>query len=116
MCGAFALLLNVVLEGEGVVECVVVLVGADGGDFSSVGDFSTFKNAEPKIWILIDVNLCKNKGAFAELSASSKYDLLMKFDEGRGSAIFKRKDVVTMDTITVDYTKYLQAPADFWLL
>ena len=25
MCGAFALLLNVVLEGEGVVECVVVL-------------------------------------------------------------------------------------------
>ena len=31
MCGAFALLLNVVLEGEGVVECVVVLVGAGVG-------------------------------------------------------------------------------------
>jgi hypothetical protein len=92
---------------------VIVL---DGGDFSSVGDFSTFKSAEPKIWVLIDVNLCKNKEAFAELSTSSKYVLLMKFEEGRGSAIFKRKNVVTMDTVNVDYTKFLHSPADFWLL
>jgi hypothetical protein len=40
----------------------------------------------------------------------------MKFEEGRGSAIFKRKDVVTLDTVNVDYTKFLHSPADFWLL
>jgi len=65
---------------------------------------------------LVDVNLCKNKAAFAELSASSKYDLARKFEDGRGSAVFRRKDVSLMDTINVDYTKFLQCPMDFWLL
>jgi hypothetical protein len=92
---------------------VIVL---DGGDFSSIGDFSALKETNPKMWFLVDVNLCKNRGAFAELSASSKYDLIRKFEDGRGSAIFKRKDVTLMETINVDYTKFLQWPADFWLL
>ena len=92
---------------------VIVL---DGGDFSSIGDFSALKETNPKMWFLVDVNLCKNRGAFAELSASSKYDLIRKFEDGRGSAIFKRKDVTLMETINVDYTKFLQCPGDFWLL
>ena len=68
------------------------------------------------MWVLVDVNLCKNRGAFAELSASSKYDLVRKFEDGRGSAIFKRKDINLLQTINVDYTKVLQCPTDFWLL
>jgi hypothetical protein len=92
---------------------VIVL---DGGDFSSVGDFSSLKHLDPKLWFLVDVNLCKNKQAFAELLASSKYDLLAKFEEGRGSAVFKRKDSVMMETVNVDYSKFLNFPADFWLL
>ena len=88
----------------------------DGGDFSSIVDFSTLKNMDPKLWFLVDVNLCKNRGACAELSVSSKYDLMTKFEEGRGSAVFKRKDVTMMETIQVDYTKFLQTPTDFWLL
>ena len=88
----------------------------DGGDFSSIGDFSNLKDMNPKMWVLVDVNLCKNRGAFAELTASSKYDLVRKFEDGRGSAIFKRKDINLLETIQVDYTKFLQFPADFWLL
>ena len=92
---------------------VIVL---DGGDFSSVGDYATLKNLEPKMWFLADVNLCKNKAAFAELSASSKYEMVRKFEDGRGSAIFKQKGTALIETINVDYTKFLQTPADFWLL
>lgn len=92
---------------------VIVL---DGGDFSSVGDYATLKNLEPKMWFLADINLCKNKAAFAELSASSKYEMVRKFEDGRGSAIFKQKGTVLIETINVDYTKFLQTPADFWLL
>ena len=92
---------------------VIVL---DGGDFSSVGDYATLKNLEPKMWFLADVNLCKNKAAFAELSASSKYEIVRKFEDGRGSAIFKQKGTALIETINVDYTKFLQTPADFWLL
>ena len=91
---------------------VIVL---NGGDFSSVGDFSSLKHLDPKLWFLVDINLCKNRGAFAELSASSKYDLLAKFEDGRGSAVFKRKDATMMETVNVDYTKFLQTPSDFWL-
>jgi hypothetical protein len=39
-----------------------------------------------------------------------------KFEDGRGSAIFKRKDINLLETIQVDYTKILQCPTDFWLL
>jgi hypothetical protein len=92
---------------------VIVL---DGGDFSSVGDYATLKTLEPKMWFLADVNLCKNKAAFAELSASSKYEMVRKFEDGRGSAIFKQKGTALIETINVDYTKFLQTPADFWLL
>jgi hypothetical protein len=92
---------------------VIVL---DGGDFSSVGDFSNLKDMNPKMWVLVDVNLCKNRGAFAELSASGKYELVRKFEDGRGSALFKRKDINLLETIQVDYTKFLQFPTDFWLL
>ena len=92
---------------------VIVL---DGGDFSSVGDYATLKTLEPKMWFLADVNLCKNKAAFAELSASSKYEIVRKFEDGRGSAIFKQKGTALIETINVDYTKFLQTPADFWLL
>jgi hypothetical protein len=92
---------------------VIVL---DGGDFSSIGDYNMLKNLEPKMWFLVDVNLCKNRATFAELSASSKYELIRKFEDGRGSAVFKRKDAVLMETINVDYTKFLQYPTDFWLL
>jgi intein-encoded DNA endonuclease-like protein len=64
----------------------------------------------------VDVNLCKNRGAFAELLDSGKYDLVRKFEDGRGSAVFKRKDIKLLETINVDYTKFLQCPTDFWLL